>query len=594
LHFWWQVQQSLMRYGDQSIVFSDLVYKFNRSNKMQQRVLIITDQALYVRELSAVSFCNNPNMYVMNDVKLSICRRITLQELGGVSYSSIGDDFMVVHVPSHYDYLLSCSRKREATEQLQLAYRQKLGRSVCVRVYGHDDALSGSRWQSSVWDPKGRFGKDGKERIISGTNHFGLRKTLSTLKKKRLFMFGSKASMRDPLYDIQSEQLISLLLTPHHPLGKQFIEFAARFQKRFGFAATAASVMRAEAEGAALQPQPPPTGGCFVTMGDDPRISVKEVSMTNAISGRRGEVGVVHAPLNNLCFAAVIRDFFSQKMTAVNGVLQEHKFKLSDGQLNHALQMAIFPSILSTIMPLVHQQNADMDALILRTAATIKGNQLPALDYLKVGPKLLHLLLQGVSNAGIFSSAQSPAADAGSGDMAFDVPADCMRLPFWPVYRMLYALCETPTPMKKLVIVNTAISLISSCVSLYSANAITLNGDDLLPILTYCVAMSGLQHPLAEMNFVAEFVTMGEPTSEQMFCLNQFEIALALMQQLQRDLPDIESHVISEGDIASALALAASSRPEDDDDDDSEEEVRCLKLLLLLLLLLLLPNVRLV
>jgi hypothetical protein len=276
-------------------------------------------------------------------------------------------------------------------------------------------------------------------------------------------------------------------------------------------------------------------------------------------------------------------------MTAVNGVLQEHKFKLSDGQLNHALQMAIFPSIFSTIMPLVHQQNADMDALILRTAATIKGNQLPALDYLKVGPKLLHLLLQGVSNAGIFSSAQSPAADAGSGDMTFDVPADCMRLPFWPVYRMLYTLCETPTPMKKLVIVNTAISLISSCVSLYSANAITLNGDDLLPILTYCVAMSGLQHPLAEMNFVAEFVTMGEPTSEQMFCLNQFEIALALMQQLQRDLPDIASHVISEGDIASALALAASSRPEDDDDDDSEEEVRCLKLPLLLLL----PNVRL-
>jgi hypothetical protein len=82
LHFWWQVQQSLMRYGDQSIVFSDLVYKFNRSNKMQQRVLIITDQALYVRELPAVSFCNNSNMYVMNDVKLSICRRITLQELG--------------------------------------------------------------------------------------------------------------------------------------------------------------------------------------------------------------------------------------------------------------------------------------------------------------------------------------------------------------------------------------------------------------------------------------------------------------------------------------------------------------------------------
>jgi len=257
------VQQSLLRYGDTAIVFSDLVYKFNRSNKMQQRVLIITDQALYV----------------MNDVKLTICRRILLQELGGVSYSSIGDDFMVVHVPSHYDYLLSCSRKKEATEQLQLAYRQRLSRSVPVRVYGKDEALSGSRWMTSVWDPQGRYGKNEKERIIGGTNHIGLRKTLSTIKRKQLFLFGKKPSLRDPLYDIQSDQLISLLLTPHHPLGKQFVDFIAQFQHRF---AATAPVMQVPEQAGVLG------GGCFVTMGDDPRISVKEISMTNAISGRAG------------------------------------------------------------------------------------------------------------------------------------------------------------------------------------------------------------------------------------------------------------------------------------------------------------------
>jgi hypothetical protein len=268
----------------------------------------------------------------------------------------------------------------------------------------------------------------------------------------------------------------------------------------------------------------------------------------------------------------VIRDFFAQKMTAVNHVLLELKFKLTDGHLHNALQTAIFPALASTIMPLVYQQNAEVDALILRTAAVIKGNPLPALDFLKVGPKLLQLLLQGVSNAGIFSSGSAPAAEGGN--MAFDVPADCMHTPFWPVHRMLHSLCETPTPMKKLVIVNSAISLISSCVSLYSSNTIIVNGDDLLPLLTYCIAMSELQHPLSEMNFVAEFVTMGEPTSEQMYCLNLFEIALALMQQLQRDLPAIASHSITESDMASALALAASARPDDDDDDDeSEDEV---------------------
>ena len=90
----------------------------------------------------------------------------------------------------------------------------------------------------------------------------------------------------------------------------------------------------------------------------------------------------------------MIRDFFAQKMTAVNHVLQELKFKLTDGHLHNALQTAIFPALASTIMPLVYQQNAEVDALILRTAAVIKGNPLPALDFLKVGPKLLQLLLQ--------------------------------------------------------------------------------------------------------------------------------------------------------------------------------------------------------
>jgi hypothetical protein len=247
-----QVQQALLRYGDTSILFSDLVYKFNRSNKMQQRVLIITDQALYV----------------LNDLKLSICRRIPLQELGGVSYSSIGDDYLVIHVPSHYDYLLSCSRKREATDQLQLAYRQKLGRSACVRVYGDDKSLSGSRWMQSVWDPKGRAGQSDKDRIINGTNRMGLRKTISVMSKKKMFMFGKTPALHDPLFAIQSDQLLALLLTPHHPLGKQFVDFIDQFKRRFASARADRSAMSHR-----------------VTLGDDARIVVQELSMANAISG---------------------------------------------------------------------------------------------------------------------------------------------------------------------------------------------------------------------------------------------------------------------------------------------------------------------
>jgi hypothetical protein len=536
-----QVQRALLRYGDTCILFSDLVYKFNRSNKMQQRVLIVTDQALYV----------------LNDVKLSICRRISLQDLGGVSYSSIGDDYVVVHVPSHYDYLLSCSRKKELTEQLQLAYRQKLGRSVCVRVYGDDHTLRGSLWMRSVWDPNGRATSREQDRIINGTNRTGLRKTISTLKRKKMFLFGKKPTLHDPLYAIQSDQLLALLLTPHHPLGKHFVDFIDQFNRRFDPSAHSHA------------------SGSRITLGDDPRITVQELSMTNAISGLRSypPPPTPPSPPPFLHAAAVIRDFFAKKTAGVSELLQELKFQLSDGHVSDALQSAIFPAIASTMMPLVYLQNAEADELILKTAAVIKDTQLAALDYLKLGPKLLQILLHGVSNNGIFSSSTSlPDCDFA---MPFEIPADCAHLPFWPVYIMLRSLSEACAPMKKVVILNASIALISSCVSFYSSNTITLNGDDLLPLLVYCISMSDLKHPLSEMNFIAEFVQTGQPSSEQMYCMNLFEIALALMQQLQRDLPEISRHTLSASDIASAVADAAKRG---DGDDESDDEVTCFAL----------------
>lgn len=253
----------------------------------------------------------------------------------------------------------------------------------------------------------------------------------------------------------------------------------------------------------------------------------------------------------------------------MNLLLQELKFQLSDGHLYDALQSAVFPAISSTMMPLVYQQNAETDELILKTAQVIKTAQLAALDFLKLGSKLLHLLLQGVSNNGIFTTTFADAE--GHAALCFDIPAECTNLPFWPVYTMLRTLSETSTPMKKLVILNTSIALISSCVSLYSSGTIILNGDDLLPILVYCISMSDLTHPLSEMNFTAEFVQMGEPTSEQMYCLSLYEITLALMQQLHRDLPDIARHSISASDVASAVADSAKSDNEDDSPDEASD-----------------------
>ena len=262
-------------------------------------------------------------------------------------------------------------------------------------------------------------------------------------------------------------------------------------------------------------------------------------------------------------------------MTGVNELLHELKFQLSDGHVSDALQSAIFPAIACTMMPLVHQQNAEADQRILQTGAVIKDSQLNALDYLKLGRRLMHVLMQGVSNSGIFMNTPgSQGSQDGNAAIPFEIPAECMQLPFWPVYTMLSTLSDAATPMQKIVVLNTSTALISSCVSLYSANAITLNGDDLLPLLAYCISMSNLKHPLSEMNFIAEFVQMDQPTSEQMYCMNLFEIALALMQQLHRDLPEIATHTVSASDVASAVA---DSSRRVDDEDDSDEEVSALR-----------------
>ena len=85
------------------------------------------------------------------------------------------------------------------------------------------------------------------------------------MSKKKMFI-GKTPALHDPIFAIQSDQLLALLLTPHHPLGKQFVDFIDQFKRRFAFNTR---VDRS------------PT----VTLGDDVRIMVQEVSMANAVSG---------------------------------------------------------------------------------------------------------------------------------------------------------------------------------------------------------------------------------------------------------------------------------------------------------------------
>ncbi len=108
----------LSKYHDRpTVLFCSLVDKINRSYKTQQRVMLLSEAAVYN----------------LNPGKLSLNRRIAVKEIGGVSVSTKPDNYFVIHVPNgktnvqhdvswvadlgavcaEYDYVFICEMKTE-------------------------------------------------------------------------------------------------------------------------------------------------------------------------------------------------------------------------------------------------------------------------------------------------------------------------------------------------------------------------------------------------------------------------------------------------------------------------------------------------
>lgn len=87
----------------ETVLFSSVVTKINRKDKAQDRVLVVTNLAVY-------------NMSKSKAVK----RRIDLVRVEGITLSTTSDEF-VIHCPSEYDYRLTAVHKREAIESIQQA-----------------------------------------------------------------------------------------------------------------------------------------------------------------------------------------------------------------------------------------------------------------------------------------------------------------------------------------------------------------------------------------------------------------------------------------------------------------------------------------
>eukprot|EP00002_Diphylleia_rotans_P028081 TRINITY_DN565_c0_g1_i1.p1 TRINITY_DN565_c0_g1~~TRINITY_DN565_c0_g1_i1.p1 ORF type:complete len:203 (+),score=52.73 TRINITY_DN565_c0_g1_i1:67-675(+) len=110
------VMKALSKNGDKTIVFSDIVIKVNKRNKMQERILLITEN----------------NIYNIDPSHFKFKRAIKLTDLQSVSLSLLPDNFFALHVPQEYDYLMVSSKKTEIVTRLCETYRALVGNDLRV------------------------------------------------------------------------------------------------------------------------------------------------------------------------------------------------------------------------------------------------------------------------------------------------------------------------------------------------------------------------------------------------------------------------------------------------------------------------------
>jgi serum/glucocorticoid-regulated kinase 2 len=95
-------------HSSEVVLFSDFVVKINPRDKPQERVLVITNRAIYNLLPTDYGKCK---------------RRISLDAVESITVSTVSDEF-VLHVPTEYDYRLMSLRKKEVVDTLKNAFAE--------------------------------------------------------------------------------------------------------------------------------------------------------------------------------------------------------------------------------------------------------------------------------------------------------------------------------------------------------------------------------------------------------------------------------------------------------------------------------------
>ena len=113
--------QSVVNQGEY-MLFADQVIKLNRRSKPERRDFIITDKAIYLVMRKKKK----------GEIEYKLNRRADISSVGSVSLSTLADNYIVIHCPNEYDFLVENDKKTEITMVLLEACKNATGREIQV------------------------------------------------------------------------------------------------------------------------------------------------------------------------------------------------------------------------------------------------------------------------------------------------------------------------------------------------------------------------------------------------------------------------------------------------------------------------------
>jgi myosin-1 len=114
------ITKLLQKYKENKVLYSGMIEKVNKRNKVQERSIMISEQTLYTM--------------VISGAKIKLKRRLALRDIASVTISPYTDGFFVLEFPKNYDYLIRSDDLTEVLSILVRTYRQLVGRDLVIKI----------------------------------------------------------------------------------------------------------------------------------------------------------------------------------------------------------------------------------------------------------------------------------------------------------------------------------------------------------------------------------------------------------------------------------------------------------------------------